>query len=58
MITILNFLVETIPKERDLEHILVLLLKNAEKPILLNAASNIVTYFEKLRDYIGFLGKF
>ncbi|KAJ0183695.1 hypothetical protein K1T71_000118 [Dendrolimus kikuchii] len=56
VMVILNFLVETLPKEPSLERTLVLLLTNTEKPMLLNASSDVITYFQKFRDYIGFLG--
>ncbi|XP_053624154.1 uncharacterized protein LOC128683024 [Plodia interpunctella] len=54
--TVVDFLVEMQVKKPKLRPALISLLKNMDKPILLNAASDVITYFERLRDYIGFLG--
>lgn len=55
---ILNFLVETIDKKHTLQENLALLLKNLDKPIILSAASDVNTYFEMIKNYIGFLGSY
>ncbi|XP_013184784.2 uncharacterized protein LOC106130482 [Amyelois transitella] len=47
---------ETQTKAPGLRSGLVSLLKNIDKPILLNVSSDVVTYFELLRHYLGFLG--
>ncbi|KAM3968388.1 uncharacterized protein ACR2FA_004032 [Aphomia sociella] len=53
---VLEYLVEEENKEPALKEALTLLLMNMEKPILLNAASDVITYFELLRKYLGFMG--
>ncbi|XP_047523680.1 uncharacterized protein LOC125062135 [Pieris napi] len=53
---ILYFLVENIGKKQNLYEALTLLLRNMEKPIRLNASSDVITYFETLQKYFGFIG--
>ncbi|XP_059059905.1 uncharacterized protein LOC131853107 [Achroia grisella] len=54
--TVLDYVIEAQNKHSVLKEVLKLLLENMDKPILLNAASDVVTYFEPLRKYLGFLG--
>ncbi|KAL0902679.1 hypothetical protein ABMA27_000498 [Loxostege sticticalis] len=53
---VLDYLVENYQKQPSLRGHLLMLLVNMEKPVMLNVASDVITYFEALRSYIGFLG--
>ncbi|CAK1554778.1 unnamed protein product [Leptosia nina] len=53
---ILEYLLENIPRKKHLREGLTLLLRNMEKPILLTAASDVVTHFEALEKYLGYMG--
>ncbi|RVE53104.1 hypothetical protein evm_002201 [Chilo suppressalis] len=53
---ILNYLVENLNKKPKWKEYLSTLLLNMEKPILLNASSDVVTHFRKISSYIGFMG--
>ncbi|XP_075990592.1 cilia- and flagella-associated protein 69-like isoform X2 [Anticarsia gemmatalis] len=53
---IVDYLVETVHKLPVLKEGLELLLRNLMKPILLNANSDVITYFENISDFIGFMG--
>ncbi|XP_046976695.1 uncharacterized protein LOC124542853 [Vanessa cardui] len=52
---ILEHLVENLGVKPNLREGTVLLLKNLDKPILLTVASNIVSQFDELTRYVGFL---
>ncbi|XP_026500645.2 uncharacterized protein LOC113404100 [Vanessa tameamea] len=52
---VLEYLVENLGNKPNLREGTVLLLKNLDKPILLTAASNIVSQFDELTRYVGFL---
>ncbi|XP_049885473.1 uncharacterized protein LOC126380249 [Pectinophora gossypiella] len=54
--TILDFLVESLTTTPSYREGLVLLLKNIKLPVLLNVCSDVITLFETLRNFIGFLG--
>ncbi|XP_045784537.1 uncharacterized protein LOC123880455 [Maniola jurtina] len=54
--TVLDYLVENLKKKPSLKELLVLLLRNMNKPILLTVASDVITQLEAVRNYIGFLG--
>lgn len=48
---------DSIQKHPTLREGLHQLLQNIGQPIILNAASDVVKYFNNIRNYIGFLGK-
>lgn len=54
---LMDFLIETLPRNPDLRDLTVLLLKNMNMPILLSVVSDVVKYFTSIQNYIGFMGK-
>ncbi|XP_050360674.1 uncharacterized protein LOC126780335 [Nymphalis io] len=52
---VMEYLVENLGKKPNLREGTVLLLKNLDKPILLTVASDVVSQFDELTRYIGFL---
>ncbi|XP_041986930.1 uncharacterized protein LOC121738761 [Aricia agestis] len=53
---ILDFLVEEVSKTQKFRDQLILLLVNADKPILLTRSSDVGQYFETVRHYLLYLG--
>ncbi|XP_026759124.2 uncharacterized protein LOC113518411 [Galleria mellonella] len=53
---VLDNLIEAQYNQPALKEELMLLVQNMDKPILLNSASDVITYFDHLRRYLGFLG--
>ncbi|KAG6454112.1 uncharacterized protein LOC115446035 [Manduca sexta] len=56
VVTIIDYLIETLNKAPNLRQYLEMLLVNLGKPILLTAASDVIKYVDVIRDYMGFLG--
>lgn len=54
----MDFLLETVPKFPVLNEGITLLLKNLQKPILILRATDVVSYFDDIMHFMGFLGKF
>nr|XP_034839516.1 uncharacterized protein LOC117995640 [Maniola hyperantus] len=54
--TVLEYLVENLKKKPSLRELLVLLMRNMDKPILLTVMSDVITQLEAVRNYIGILG--
>ncbi|KAH9636475.1 hypothetical protein HF086_002175 [Spodoptera exigua] len=54
--SILKYLLEAVVQFPNLKPELVSLLKNFNGPILLLKASDVVTYFDKIKQFIGFMG--